>query len=109
MSGSRPVWDDEKGGDLRSQSKSQNSAQVAEGSFTLEVRRLTSGKGRTVIEIRGLPNNDKWCKTLAKTIKSKLGVGGTYKKGFIEIHGEKLDLVTQVLDSQKIKWKKTGG
>ena len=82
---------------------------VDESKLELKVRRLTSGKGRTVIEIKGLPLNQAWCESLARDLKKALGVGGTFKNDYIEIHGEKIDKVTGFLDHKKIKWKKTGG
>lgn len=109
MSNNKLVWSDTDG-DLRKKSKKpSNDTPVDESSISLKLRRLTAGKGRTVIEISGLPNNKKWCQSLAKDIKKALGVGGTYKKDFIEIHGEKIDKITDVLDSKSIKWKKIGG
>lgn len=108
MSNSRLVWSD-KGGDQRKKSEKSSQTPVDETKLLLNVRRLTSGKGRTVIEITGLPNNKKWCTDLARDLKKILGVGGTYKQTYIEIHGEKIDLVTKVLDTKSIKWKKTGG
>lgn len=75
----------------------------------LKIRRLTAGKGRTVIEITGLPTNKLWCEDLARALKKALGVGGTFKNGYIEIHGEKIEKVTAYLDSKGILWKKTGG
>jgi translation initiation factor 1 len=102
------VWVDGVG-DTRKQKNTKSSGPVDESLIHLEVRRLTSGKGRTIIEIKGLPSDKKWCKNLAKDLKRKLGVGGAYKNDFIEIHGEKLELVTQVLDQKNLKWKQTGG
>ena len=62
-----------------------------------------------MIEVTGLPNNKAWCKELAKYLKKSLGVGGTFKEQFIEIHGEKIELVCEALDKRKLAWKKTGG
>jgi translation initiation factor 1 len=73
------------------------------------LRRLTSGKGRVVIEIKGLPQNKKWCQKLAKDLKKSLGVGGAYKNDFIEVHGDKMEAVQNFIDKKSIKWKKTGG
>lgn len=108
MSRNRVVWSDEHG-DLRKKDGSRLDVAVDEKTIVLQVRRLTSGKGRTVIEIKGLPQNKEWSQNLAKKLKKSLGAGGTYKNGAIEIHGEKIELVTKILDSQSIKWKKTGG
>lgn len=102
------VWSDSEG-DLRKSKKEKSQASVVEKDLTLKLRRLTSGKGRTVIEISGLPPNKKWCQDLAKALKKSLGVGGTYKNNSIEVHGEKLDEVSKFLDKKNLKWKKAGG
>lgn len=105
----RLVWSDEDG-DLRKKNKqSKESGSVDESTVELLLKRLTSGKGRTVIEITGLPNNKGWCKKLAKDLKKSLGVGGAYKNDFIEVHGEKLEEVKKLLESKNLKFKQTGG
>ena len=98
-------------GDLRKHKSKipENDSEVDESSLQLFVRRLTSGKGRTVIEIKGLPTNKNWCKGLAKDLKKKIGVGGSYKNDFIEVHGENYEQVAKFLDSKKIAFKKIGG
>jgi len=112
MSDSKLVWSDEKG-DLRKKKIEKGDASINEADIVLKLRRLTSGKGRTAIEISGLPQNKKWCQNLAKDLKKKLGVGGAYKNDknidYIEIHGEKIEKVMEVLDAKSIKWKKIGG
>ena len=102
------VWSDE-GGDLRKTKSKGASESVDEGSLCLHLRRLTSGKGRTVIEISALPNNKGWCKKLAKDLKKSLGVGGAYKNDVIEVHGEKLEKVKEFLDKKSLQYKQTGG
>lgn len=104
------VWSDEWG-DMRKSKSSKQSDELSvnEERLFLELRRMTSGKGRTVIEIKGLPNNEKWCLELTKELKKSIGVGGTYKNNFIEIHGEKIESVIKVLEKRKLKWKKVGG
>lgn len=109
MSNSRSVWNDEMGGDQRKKKSASSSGPVDSSKVELKVRRLTSGKGRTVIEIKGLPNNAEWCKDLAKKLKKSMGTGGTYKADYIEIHGEKIEDVTSLLDKWNLNWKKTGG
>ncbi len=113
MSGSKLVWSDEEG-DLRGNKGSKKTeSSVDEGRLELHIRRLTSGKGRTAIELTGLPNNKKWCQQLAKELKKKLGVGGAYKQAktgaYIEVHGEKIEDIMKFLDSKSLKWKKIGG
>ena len=97
-------------GDLRkNKDDSKTNGQLDENSICLHLRRLTSGKGRTIIEITNLPEDKAWCKALSKDIKKRLGVGGAYKKNFIEIHGEKMDEVMKLLEAKRISFKKIGG
>ena len=108
MINKRLVWSDSDG-DTRKKNTKDSDTPVDEKNIELKIRRLTSGKGRTVIEIKGLPANKKWCTSLAKDLKKALGVGGTYKDDYIELHGEKIEKVMSLLDAKAIKWKKTGG
>ncbi|TDJ06952.1 MAG: hypothetical protein E2O68_04220 [Deltaproteobacteria bacterium] len=71
----RIVWSDQNG-DMRKKDKRSLDLPVDEKNLQLKLRRLTSGKGRTIIEITALPQNTKWCKQLAKDLKKQLGVGG---------------------------------
>ena len=98
-------------GDLRKDKSkiSKDDDEVDESALQLLIRRLTSGKGRTVIEIKGLPASKNWCKGLAKDLKKKIGVGGSFKNDFIEVHGENFEQVAKFLDSKKISFKKVGG
>lgn len=108
MSKGRIVWSDD-GGDQRKKKNTEQNEEVNDELVELHIRRLTTGKGRTVIEISNLPNNKNWCKKLAKDCKKSLGVGGSYKDGVIEVHGEKYELLSSLLDTLKLKHKKTGG
>lgn len=108
MSDDQIVWSD-KDGDLRKKKGQVKDSVVDELSLEIKIRRLTSGKGRTIIELTGLPNNKSWCKTLAKDLKKALGVAGAYKNDFIEVHGEKINEVISVLEKRDLKFKKTGG
>lgn len=104
------VWSSESG-DLRSKNKNKKATDevVDENTLELHLRRLTTGKGRTVIEITNLPNNKNWCKKMAKSLKKALGVGGSYKDDKIEVHGEKMDQVIEYMTKIKISYKKIGG
>jgi translation initiation factor 1 len=105
---SKIVWSSETG-DNRKKKEEKDERPVLDAQVKLNLRRLTAGKGRTVIEISGLPKNKLWCETLAKELKKSMGVGGTYKNDIIEIHVDKLERVSDFLDGKKIRWKKTGG
>lgn len=108
MNNSKLVWSDTDG-DMRKSKKVDREDNVDESFLHLKIRRLTSGKGRSIIEISDLPNNKSWCKKFAKEIKKKLGIGGTYKDNIIEFHGEKLDQIISILSDRGIKYKKIGG
>lgn len=108
MSDSKLVWSSESG-DQRKNKDKNSDAPVDETQLELKLRRLTSGKGRTVIEITGLPSHKNWCKKLSKELKKSLGIGGSYKDDKIEVHGEKMDQVVSFLEKKKIKSKKIGG
>jgi translation initiation factor 1 len=106
---SRIVWSSETGDNRKKKEKENDKMPVVETQVKLNLRRLTAGKGRTVIEISGLPQNKLWCESLAKELKKSMGVGGSYKNNIIEIHVDKLERVSNFLDGKKIHWKKTGG
>ena len=110
MSKGNIVWSSD-GGDQRKKNnnKNSNNEEVNESELTLHLRRLTTGKGRTVIEVSSLPNNKNWCKKLAKELKKSLGAGGSYKDNVIEVHGELMDKVMAVLEKKRLAYKKTGG
>lgn len=110
MKDAKLVWSD-KDGDLRKKSpKSQTDhTAVSPSDLLIEVRRLTSGKGRVMIELRGLPRDKNWCKKLAQSFKKSLGVGGAYKDQYIEIHTADFEKVVKLLEDLSLKWKKTGG
>lgn len=108
MKDAKLVWSDEQG-DLRKKKDNKSDAPVNEADLILKLRRLSSGKGRVVIEITGLPSNQDWCKKLASELKKSLGVGGAFKKNFIEVHLDKLEKVAEILEKKNLRWKKTGG
>tara|TARA_R110000868_G_scaffold61524_3_gene186963 strand:+ start:13797 stop:14123 length:327 start_codon:yes stop_codon:yes gene_type:complete len=108
MKDARLVWSDEDG-DLRKKTSKASEQPVDEKKLELLLKRLTSGKGRCLIEITGLPANKKWCKDLASSLKKSLGAGGAYKASFIEVHVSEIEKVTGILDKKSLRWKKIGG
>jgi len=109
MNDSKLVWSDELGDLRKSNSNQKNTSEVNEKDIVLHLRRLTSGKGRTMIEVSNLPTNDKWCKKLVKEFKQKLGVGGAYKNNVIEVHCADIMKVCNIIELRCLQWKKTGG
>ncbi|HZD11928.1 MAG TPA: hypothetical protein VE177_00210 [Candidatus Binatus sp.] len=54
----------------------------------LETRRF--GKPMTVVQVHGIPKNDKSIDTMGQTLKRRLATGGTVKDGMIELQGDQV-------------------
>ena len=65
------------------------------------------GKATTIIE--GYEGSDEDFKILAKEIKKKLSVGGTFKEGAIIIQGDYRDKIMALLKEKGFKTKRVGG
>ena len=65
------------------------------------------GKATTIIE--GYEGSDEDFKILAKEIKSKFAVGGSFKEGEIIIQGDYRDKIMQFLKDKGFKTKRVGG
>ncbi|NLX97109.1 MAG: stress response translation initiation inhibitor YciH [Rhodopirellula sp.] len=65
------------------------------------------GKGVTVIS--DLPLDEKGLTELATKLKTRLGTGGTFKDGRIEIQGDHRDRVVQELEGLGYRAKRAGG
>jgi translation initiation factor 1 len=65
------------------------------------------GKATTIIE--GYEGSDEDFKILAKEIKTKLSVGGTFKDGAIIIQGDYRDKIMTILKEKGFKTKRVGG
>lgn len=65
--------------------------------------------GKTVTIIERLPSNETYLKELSKTLKNKLGTGGTYKRdglnGIIELQGDKRQQVKEIFEKMGISCK----
>ena len=66
-------------------------------------------KGKPTTIIAGYEGADEDFKILAKEIKSKLAVGGTFKDGEIIIQGDYRDKIMKILQDKGFKTKRVGG
>ena len=65
--------------------------------------------GKTVTVMDKFPAHETFLKELTKELKTKCGVGGSYRienqVGLIEIQGDKRDAIKKILDAKQIKYK----
>ena len=66
-------------------------------------------KGKPVTIIEGYEGNDDDFKILAKYIKTKLSVGGSFKEGSMLIQGDYRDKIMEFLKTKGFKLKRVGG
>lgn len=80
------------------------------GDGIVRIQRQTSGrKGKGVCLITGLDLEDKALNSLALELKRKLGCGGSFKDGVIEIQGDNRGFIKQILEQKGFKVKLAGG
>lgn len=66
-------------------------------------------KGKPITIIEGYTGNDDDFKILAKELKTKLSVGGSFKDGSIIIQGDYRDKIMEILKNKGFKVKRVGG
>ena len=66
-------------------------------------------KGKVTTIIEGYEGSDDDFKMLAKELKTKLSVGGTFKDGAIIIQGDYRDKIMEILKNKGFKVKRVGG
>jgi len=66
-------------------------------------------KGKSMTVVKGLKVNPNHLADIAKTIKQKIGTGGTAKEGRIEIQGDHRDKVATLLREMGVTIRFSGG
>ncbi|OPZ73305.1 MAG: translation initiation factor Sui1 [bacterium ADurb.Bin478] len=66
-------------------------------------------KGKSVTLIEGLPANWHQSQELCRTLKNRLGAGGTVREGCIEIQGDHRGKIVHMLAEMNYKTKLVGG
>ncbi len=66
-------------------------------------------KGKPITIIEGYTGNDEDFKLLAKELKTKFSVGGSFKDGSIIIQGDYRDKIMELLLNKGFKVKRVGG
>lgn len=80
------------------------------GSQKLHIRKdRKNRKGKTVTLIEGFRGTENDLKTLARKIKSRLGVGGSVSGGAILIQGDFRDRIVQILEESGYHVRSSGG
>jgi translation initiation factor 1 len=106
MKNSNLVWSSELGGRVEEVEEEIQ----PQGDGTACIRRETKSRGgKTVITITGLLLDKKELSDLNKKLKKRCGTGGTVKNGVIEIQGNVIDAVNDLLVKEGFKVKKVGG
>jgi translation initiation factor 1 len=73
---------------------------------TARLRKEKRAKGKLVTVVAGLDREGNDLASLATTLKSRCGSGGTVKDGMIELQGDKLDAAEAALKSLGFKTKR---
>ena len=105
MSNSRLVYSTDAG-----RIKEEKSKEEPVGDGNVRVRPEKKGRGgKTVTVISGLPLAGNDLKAFAKKLKKRAGGGGALKDGNIELQGDHVDVMVDVLKKEGYDAKRAGG
>ncbi|HEY6133522.1 MAG TPA: translation initiation factor Sui1 [Rubrivivax sp.] len=80
------------------------------GDGNVRVSRESKGRGGKVVTlVRGLPLDPDALTALGKRLRTACGAGGTAKDGVVEVQGDHLDRVLQLLAQEGWKARQAGG
>ena len=75
----------------------------------IRIRLDRRASDRVVTVVTGLPGSEKEMASLARTLKSACGTGGTVKDGTLELQGDHRGAVERALLARGLKSKRAGG
>jgi len=85
-------------------------ASSAPGGGPIRVRREKKGRrGKTVTTVSGLPLAGPDLAALAGELKRRCGTGGSVKEGVVEIQGDQVELLIELLAERGYAAKRAGG
>jgi translation initiation factor 1 len=88
----------------------RRNAPVPAGDGIVRVSRETKGRaGKGVTLVKGVALDAAGLQALGKQLKAACGSGGTVKDGVIEVQGDHVETVMQMLVKQGMKVKRAGG
>lgn len=109
MSDNRLVYSTDMGRISQPKVEKEPTAKLFKDGF-IRIERQTKGrKGKGVMLVVGIDPQKHDLKTLAKTLKTKMGQGGSLKEGVIEIQGDDREKLKTLLQAAGFKVKLAGG
>ena len=94
-----------------STSKPERAKSISEkAELNVRVQKLRGGKGgKTVTVIKGLQLHDAEARTLLKSFKASCGAGGTVKADCLELQGDQVSVLLDLLRKEGYRPKQSGG
>ncbi len=97
-SNAKVVWSSSDGDLRRARDPQVAARRDSAPTRRVRVRRETAGRrGKAVTTVSGVPLDDAALRELAGRLKKRCGVGGSAKKGVIELQGDHRDAVVELL------------
>jgi translation initiation factor 1 len=87
-------------GDLRKARDPKLKERQADGNRVRVRREVAGRRGKAVTTVSGVPIDDAELKELAGRLKKRCGVGGSVKRGVIEIQGDHRVVVVEILNAE---------
>lgn len=103
-------WQEFSNADSLQRTSGPEKQPTAKAQQIVRVQPTRGGKGgKTVTVIRGLELDQEGLKALLKTLKRRIGSGGTARDGLIELQGDQVEIALELLNKQGYRPKRAGG